>query len=145
MNNGCYYCDRDAEFRSLLFEVCDLRVSTVFLCKDQTLPGRCTIMYRDHVEELFLIPKKKRDVFVDDVCLLAETLSELFQADKINYAIYGDACRHVHFTLCPKYKDKLGWGRPFVLFPEKQDLVYLADEEVADRMRLLKETLEKKL
>ena len=53
---GCYYCDQDKGFRSLLFKICDLKASSVFLCKDQTLAGRCTIMFRDHYSELFEIP-----------------------------------------------------------------------------------------
>lgn len=55
---GCYYCDQDEGFRSLLFKICDLKASSVFLCKDQTLPGRCTIMFRDHYNELYEIPRR---------------------------------------------------------------------------------------
>ena len=93
IQNGCYYCDRDEGFQELLFYVCDLKASKVFLCKDQTLPGRCTIMYKDHYEEIFQIPKAERALYMDDVCALAETIKELFGADKINYGIYGDTCR----------------------------------------------------
>ena len=131
---GCYYCDQDEGFRSLLFKICDLKASTVFLCKDQTLPGRCTIMFRDHYNELYEIPKEERDAFMDDVCALAQTIKELFGADKINYAIYGDEVPHVHFTLCPKYKGRLGWGGPFVLFPQEQDKITLTDDQYRERM-----------
>ena len=75
MQQNCFYCDRDEEFRNLLFEVCDLTISKVFLCKDQTLPGRCTIMFKEHYEEIFQIPKADRDLFMNDVCLLAQTIS----------------------------------------------------------------------
>ncbi len=131
---GCFYCEQDEQFQSVLFRLCDLKVSTVFLCRDQTLPGRCTIMFREHYEELYDIPKDLRDDFMDDVCALAQTITEVFGADKINYAIYGDEVRHVHLTLCPKYKDKLGWGKPFVLFPEEKDLVILSQKEYNERM-----------
>ena len=87
---GCYYCEQNENFRSLLFRICDLKASTVFLCRDQTLPGRCTIMFKDHNDESFQIPKEEREEFVDDMCALAETIRELFGADKINYGIYGD-------------------------------------------------------
>lgn len=138
---GCYYCQQGEQFQTVLFRLCDLQVSTVFLCRDQTLPGRCTIMFNQaHYEELFEIPKAQRDAFMDDVCALAETISELFGADKINYAIYGDEVRHVHFNLCPKYKGKLGWGKPFVLFPEEEDLVLLTPEEYRERMDLIART-----
>lgn len=142
---GCYYCDRDEGFRELLFEVCELRASRVFLCKDQTLAGRCTIMYKDHYEEIFEIPKAERDLYMDDVCLLAETINELFHPDKINYGIYGDECRHVHYTICPKYRGKLGWGKPFVLFPDPSERIYLTDEEYKERINLLRAALLGKL
>lgn len=142
---GCYYCDRDEGFRELLFEVCELRASRVFLCKDQTLAGRCTIMYKEHYEEIFEIPKADRDLYMDDVCLLAETINELFHPDKINYGIYGDECRHVHYTICPKYRGKLGWGKPFVLFPDPSERIYLTDEEYKERINLLRAALLGKL
>ena len=142
--NSCFYCDRDEEFRKVLFEICDLPASRIFLCRDQTLPGRCTIMYKEHIEELYQIPKADRDIFMDDVCALAETITELFGAEKINYAIYGDEVRHVHFTLCPKYKGKLAWGKPFVLFPEEKDLVILTEEEYRQRMELIRKTVRAK-
>jgi diadenosine tetraphosphate (Ap4A) HIT family hydrolase len=138
---GCYYCDQDEEFRKLLFKICDLKASSVFLCKDQTLPGRCTIMYKEHYEELYEIPKKDRDEFMDDVCALAATITKLFGAEKINYAIYGDEVRHVHFTLCPKYRGKLGWGKPFVLFPDEKDKVVLTEDEYKERMDLIRNEL----
>lgn len=142
---GCYYCDRDESFRELLFEVCELRASRVFLCKDQTLPGRCTIMFHKHYEEIFQIPKEERDLFMDDVCLLAETINELFHPDKINYGIYGDGCRHVHYTICPKYEGKLGWGGTFIMFPDPKDRIYLTSEEYKERIALLKKTLLEKI
>lgn len=143
---GCYYCERDEAFRELLFELCDLRISKVFLCKDQTLPGRCTIMFNGgHYDELYQIPKAERDLFLDDVCLLAQTIQELFRADKINYAIYGDNVTHVHFTICPKYRGRLGFGGPFVLFPDPSERVYLDPLEYDERMQLLRTALLEKL
>lgn len=28
--DGCYYCEQDEGFRSLLFKICDLKASSVF-------------------------------------------------------------------------------------------------------------------
>ncbi len=140
----CPYCDRDGRFRSLLFEVCRLRVSTVFLCKDQTLPGRCTIMYRDHCAELCDVPEEERNWFMQDVCDLQEALIELFRPDKLNTAYYGDLCRHVHFTVCPKYRDRLGWGGPFVNFPSESDMICLSEKEYLERITQIRTCLMKK-
>lgn len=142
--NHCFYCDQEEEFKKVLFKICDLKASSVFLCKDQTLPGRCTIMYKDHYNEIYQIPKQDRDEFMDDVCALSETIQELFGADKINYAIYGDEVTHVHYTICPKYKGKLGWGKPFILFPDEKDKITLTDDEYKERMELIKKTVKMK-
>jgi len=139
--NGCYYCEQNEDFRKLLFKICDLKTSTIFLCKDQTLPGRCTIMKKGHFDELFEIPKAERDEFTEDVCALAKTIKTLFHADKINYGIYGDEVTHVHYTICPKYKGKLGWGKPFIMFPPLKDTIYLTDEEYKERMELIEKTV----
>ena len=139
---GCYYCERDRSFQELLFEVCDLKISKVFFCKDQTLPGRCTIMFRNHYEELYEIPRALRNEFMEDVCVLAQTIQELYGADKINYGIYGDEVRHVHVTICPKYRDKLGWGRPFEMFPEHR--VFLTPEQYEAEIERLRDALLKK-
>lgn len=142
--DGCFYCERDTAFQAVLFEICDLKAAKVFLCKDQTLPGRCTIMYKEHYNEIYQISKVERDEFMDDVCALAETIKELFGADKINYAIYGDEVSHVHYTLCPKYRGELGWGGQFVLFPEDKDKIILTDEEYKERMDLIAKTVNAK-
>ena len=98
-------------------------------------------MYKEHYNEIYEIPKADRDEFMDDVCALAQTIKELFGADKINYAIYGDEVTHVHYTICPKYKGKLGWGGPFVLFPEEKDKITLTEEEYKERMKLIGDTV----
>ena len=98
-------------------------------------------MFKDHYDEIFQIPKEEREEFVDDMCALAETIRELFGADKINYGIYGDEVTHVHVTVCPKYRGKLGWGGPFVLFPEEKDKVTLTDEEYTERMELIRKAV----
>lgn len=51
---------------------------------------------------------------------------------------------HVHYTLCPKYKGRLGWGGPFVLFPEEKDKIILTDEQYRERMELIRKAVMKK-
>ena len=75
---------------------------------------------------------------------LAWTIKDLFGADKITYAIYGEEVTHVHYTLCPKYKGRLGWGGPFVLFPEEKDKITLTDEQYRERMELIRKAVMKK-
>ena len=81
---------------------------------------------------------------MDEVCLLARTIKELFGADKINYGLYGDEVPHVHYTLCPKYRGRLGWGRPFVMFPEENEMIVLTDEEYQERIGMIRLRLDER-
>lgn len=46
---------------------------------------------------------------------------------------------------CDRDEGKLGWGRPFILFPDPKDRIYLTEEEYAQRMDLLRGALQAKL
>lgn len=53
-----------------MIEICDLQVSTLFLFKEQSHPGRCVVAYKDHVNELFELLESDRNAFMADVCRL---------------------------------------------------------------------------
>ena len=60
----------------------------------------------------------------------ARAIHAAFHPDKVNYGAYGDAGRHLHFHLVPKYRDETEWGGVFEMNPGR---IYLSDEEY-DRM-----------
>ena len=125
---GCFYCDHGPDFQDMFYYVCDLKISSVFLAKDQTYRGRSSCMFKPaHYDELYEIPPEQMHEFMDDVAAVAETLKELYQAKKINYAVYGDVVSHFHFNLVPKYPDSPGFGGPFELNPKEK--VLLSEEE----------------
>lgn len=111
-----------------MIEICDLKVSTVFLFKEQSHPGRCVMAYKDHVNELFELSEVDRNHFMDDICKVAEVLKQLFAPAKLNYGAYSDKLAHLHFHLVPKYIDGVNYGSTFEMNPQK---TYLSDEEYA--------------
>jgi len=122
----CLYCSRNELQKSLMIEICDLQVSTVFLFKEQSHTGRCVVAYKDHVNELFELSKENRDLFMDDVCKVADALNRIFNPAKINYGAYSDKLAHLHFHLVPKYVDGMSYGSTFEMNPQKK---YLSDNE----------------
>ena len=48
---------------------------------------------------------------------------------------YGDTGHHLHFHLCPKYKDEFEWGGVFLMNPDKK---YLTDAEYAEMIEKIK-------
>lgn len=134
----CLYCERNELQKSLMIEICDLPVSTLFLFKEQSYPGRCVVAYKDHVNELFELSDEMRNLFVADVCRVAAALQKVFLPAKINYGAYSDKLSHLHFHIVPKYKDGLSYGSTFEMNPQT---VYLTDEEYVDMIHKIANAL----
>ena len=134
----CLYCMRNQLQQDLMIEISDLNVSTLFLFKEQTYHGRCVVAYKDHVNELFELSEEDRSAFMKDVCHVAETMSKVFDAAKINYGAYSDKLQHLHFHLTPKYVNGPDYGGTFVMNPQK---VYLSEVEYAEIISKIKAAL----
>ena len=122
----CLYCQRNELQKSLMIEMCDLNVSTLFLFKEQSHPGRCVVAYKDHVKELFDLSEADRNAFMDDVCKAAAAIQKAFNPAKINYGAYSDKLPHLHFHIVPKYENGMSYGGTFEMNPQK---TYLSDYE----------------
>ena len=118
--------------------VCDLRVSTLVLFKEQSHPGRCIVAYKDHVSEIVDISGEERNAFFADVDRAAKAIHTVFKPDKLNYGAYGDTGCHLHIHLVPKYRDGYEWGGVFEMNPGK---VFLTDAEYADMISKLRAAL----
>lgn len=134
----CLYCQRNELQKSLMIEICSLNVSTLFLFREQSYPGRCVVAYNGHVNELFELPVDERNAFMADVCKVAETIQKEFSPAKINYGAYSDKLPHLHFHIVPKYTDGYTYGGTFEMNPQK---VYFTDEEYTTLIERIKNAL----
>ncbi len=133
----CLYCRKDQRLNDLMIEITRLQVSTVFLFKEQTHPGRCVVAYNGHVNELFELSDNELNRFMQDVTRTARAIKALFNPAKINYGAYSDKLPHLHMHLVPKYVDGPAWGTTFTMMPDPKRL--LADKDYAElvaRLRL---------
>lgn len=124
----CLYCQRNDLQKSLMIEICDLRVSTLFLFREQSHPGRCVVAFHEHVNELFELSETDRNNFMADVAQVAAAVNKAFEPAKINYGAYSDKLSHLHFHIVPKYVDGMSYGSTFEMNPQK---IYCSDEEYA--------------
>lgn len=140
MNNkiNCLYCDKDEKLDNLMIKICDLKVSTLFLFKEQSHKGRCVVAYNKHVNELFELEDKELELFMKDVTKAASAIKKAFLADKINYGAYSDTLKHLHFHLVPKYEGGFEWGNTFEMNPQK---VYLSEEDYSEFISKIKDNL----
>jgi ATP adenylyltransferase len=118
----CFYCTKNQDLQNLMIEIAKLKVSTLYLNKDQTHKGRCIIALDKHVTELFHLSKIELHQFMDDVSRAAEIIQTTFKPNKINYAIYGDLVSHLHFHLVPKFEGSLEWGEAFINSPREKQI-----------------------
>ncbi len=135
---NCGYCMRDEHLDAFGIYICDLKVSSLILFKEQSHPGRCIVAYKDHVSEIVDISDEDRNAFFEDVNRASKAIHAAFRPDKVNYGAYGDTGCHLHMHLVPKYRDGYEWGGVFAMNP---GLKTLTDAEYADMIRRIKENL----
>lgn len=117
VKQGCFYCEHNEVQKERMIPIMPLKVSTLFLNRDQTHAGRCIVALNWHVDELFELSEDERNLFMSDVAKVARCLKKTFNAGKINYGIYGDTVSHLHFHLVPKVATDADWDDAFVNNP----------------------------
>ena len=83
-NTNCGYCMRGELLDKFGILICDLKVSSLILFKEQSKPGRCIVAYKDHVSEIVDIDEKERNAFMEDVAHAARAIHAAFHPDKLN-------------------------------------------------------------
>ncbi len=135
---NCGYCMRDEHLDAFGIFICDLKVSSLILFREQSHPGRCIVAYKDHVSEIVDISAEERAAFMEDVNRAAKAIHAAFHPDKLNYGAYGDTGCHLHVHLVPKYRDGFEWGGVFQMNP---GLKTLTESEYEDMIRRIRENL----
>lgn len=137
-DHSCGYCMRGELLEKFGIYICDLRVSSLILFKEQSKPGRVIVAYKDHVSEIVDISEEERNLFFADVTQAAKALHAAFRPKKVNYGAYGDTGCHLHFHLVPKYEGGDEYGGVFQMNPGK---VYLTEEEYKEMIEKIKANL----
>ena len=137
-DTNCGYCMRGELLDKFGIYICDLRVSSLILFKEQSKPGRVIVAYKDHVSEIVNLTEEERNLYFADVNQVANALQKAFAPKKVNYGAYGDTGCHLHFHLVPKYEGGDEFGGVFQMNPDK---VYLTDAEYAEMIQKIKDNL----
>lgn len=134
----CHYCERGEAMAVYGLEIGRLSVSTFYLFREQSHPGRCVVALDEHLGDITDLSEAQRNAFFADVDKAARAIHKAFAPDKINYGAYGDRMRHLHFHLVPKYRDDFEWGDVFAMNPGKNRLT---DGECAQAIEKLRSAL----
>lgn len=131
----CPYCVGGAKTASFAWPICEMKTGFLYVFKEQSKPGRCVLAYKDHVSEIVDLTEKERNDFFADVASAARAIHKTYRPDKLNYGAYGDTGGHLHFHLCPKYRDGEEWGGTFEMNSGRTILSDQEYEEIAKRIR----------
>lgn len=135
-DENCFYCSKSSELSDMMIKICDLKASTLYLFKEQTLKGRCNVVFKEHKSEIQYLTSDELSTFMADVARAASAIQKAFNPDKINYGAFADTMKHLHFHVVPKYKDGASWGKTFEMMPEKKVLLSDAEyKEIIDKIK----------
>ena len=138
MPDNCLYCKNKAVLDQLMIKIADLEVSTLYLFREQTHPGRCVVAYKDHAGGQTDIPEADWLRFMLDTRRAAMAIEKAFHPAKMNFGAYSDTLAHPHWHLVPKYKDGPEWGGTFAMNPKE---TYLTDAEYQETIGKIKANL----
>lgn len=136
---SCLYCDDKAKLDSLMIPICDLKVSKLYLFREQTYYGRCVVAYKDHGRELFDLSDEEVAELFADVKRVGAAINKAVNPAKVNYGMFSDTLPHLHIHIAPKQVGGHTYGGTFEMNvnPPK----YLTDDEYAEIIGKIKENL----
>jgi diadenosine tetraphosphate (Ap4A) HIT family hydrolase len=101
---ACGMC-ADARLKTNQFSqlIAELRQSYARLAHNQYRRGYTVVILKRHANELFELSDAELAGYWRDVADTAAALQRVFGAVKINYAVLGNGCPHIHCHLVPLY------------------------------------------
>ena len=89
----------------------ELNTGYVVLGDHQHFRGYTLFLYKQHVTELFHLPRAVKLQFLEEMSLVAQAAAASFGAEKMNYELLGNGDTHLHWHLFPRVAGDLeGYG-----------------------------------
>jgi len=108
----------------------DFALSTVLLMNDSRYPWCILVPRRADAREIYQLNPIDRQQLLDESCLLAETMTRLYQPDKLNIAAIGNLVPQLHVHHVARFQTDAAWPAP--VWGKLPALAYGNDELVAE-------------
>lgn len=82
------------------------------MMNDQHYPWFILVPKRDNLREIYQLQPNDRQQLLEESCLLAEKLVELYQPDKLNIAAIGNLVPQLHIHHVARYETDTAWPAP---------------------------------
>ena len=86
----------------------ELQTGYVVVGDHQHFKGYSLFLYKQHKTELFQLDMQERNLFMQEMSIVAEAVSRAFGAEKMNYELLGMGDSHLHWHLFPRAFGDLG-------------------------------------
>lgn len=128
----CPFCQKLTTLRELPDEdlVWQFPHSVALLGPWQFYTGYCILVARRHATELHHLDLEERRAYLDELCVLAQAIGDVFQPHKLNYELLGNQVPHLHWHVFPRYGDDADRLRPVWLALDR------AERDEGERRRL---------
>ena len=100
----CFICDRIEMIKKGTnpYFVRELETGYVVIGDNQHFKGYTLFLCKEHKTELFQLEKMQKVKFLEEMSIVAEAVSEAFDAEKMNYELLGNGDTHLHWHLFPR-------------------------------------------
>ena len=89
------------------FELCQL-----LLMNDSQFPWFILVPQRADITEIYQLTAPEQVTLIQESSYLAENLTAIFQADKLNIAAIGNIVSQLHLHHVVRYRNDKGWAAP---------------------------------
>ncbi|MEY4211132.1 MAG: hypothetical protein RLZ92_1513 [Pseudomonadota bacterium] len=123
------------------FKIGSLGLSELLMMNDSQYPWLILVPRRE-AKEIYQLNAVDRQTLLDESCLIAQTLQNLYQPDKLNIAAIGNLVPQLHIHHVARYQTDKAWPAPIwgklppCLYSEQQ-----AQTEISKIQFVLKEQL----
>ena len=96
--------------------IAPLRVSTLYLCRNQTYRGHCMLILDvRHATRADELSADEWLQFCADLYIAETAITRTLSPDHINTAALGNVTPHLHWHIVPRYRNDPRWGAPIWL------------------------------
>lgn len=106
----CFICDRIEMIKNgnNPYFVKELETGYVVIGDNQHFKGYTLFLCKEHKTELFYLDKETKLKFLEEMSIVAQAVSKVFNAEKMNYELLGNGDTHLHWHLFPRVRGDLG-------------------------------------
>ena len=109
----CLICERILQIRQGTnpYFVKELQTGYIVLGDHQHFKGYTLFLCKEHKSELFHLEPKQKTLFLEEMSVAAQAVSQAFGAEKMNCELLGNGDAHLHWHLFPRISGDLeGYG-----------------------------------